>query len=42
MSNLILPTHIAKARKKQKATKKKELTAAEIEKKQKEVEGIYG
>ena len=42
MSDLILPTHVAKARKKQKAAKKKELTAAEIEKKQKEVEGIYG
>mgnify|MGYP003651055305 FL=1 len=42
MSDLILPTHVAKARKKQKAAKEKELTAAEIEKKQKEVETIYG
>ena len=30
MSDLILPTHVAKARKKQKAAKEKELTAAEI------------
>jgi len=42
MSDLILPTHVAKARKKQKVAKEKELTAAEIEKKQKEVEKLYG
>ena len=42
MSDLILPTHVAKARKKEKIKKEKELTAAEIEQKQKEVEKLYG
>ena len=37
MSDLILPAHMEKTRKKQKIKKAKELTAAEIEQKQKEV-----
>ena len=43
MSDLILPEHMAKARRKEKAKiAEKGKTAAEIEKKQQEVEDIYG
>ncbi len=43
MSDLILPEHMAKARRKEKAKiAEKGKTAAEIEQKQKEVEDIYG
>ena len=43
MSDLILPEHMAKARRKEKSKiAEKGKTAAEIEKKQQEVEDIYG
>jgi hypothetical protein len=43
VSDLILPEHMAKARRKEKAKiAEKGKTAAEIEKKQQEVEDIYG
>ena len=43
MSDLILPEHMAKARRKEKTKiAEKGKTAAEIEKKQQEVEDIYG